>query len=85
MCHRQRGAIARVGSGMPLDKEVIREVSTTLERTQHMKQVKRRKLALDKITIATLTSTELRSAVGGAWPETGPTRCVGKCESSSFC
>jgi natural product precursor len=50
-----------------------------------MKQVKRSKLALDKITIATLSSTELRNVAGGALPATKQTHCGTECEATNFC
>ncbi len=45
-----------------------------------MKQVKRKKLTLDTITIATLGLKELSNVAGGALPETRQTHCGTQCE-----
>jgi len=50
-----------------------------------MKQVKRNKLALDKIIIATLSTKQLGNVAGGALPETRQTRCGTECEATNFC
>ena len=50
-----------------------------------MKRQSRKKLNLDKTTIATLSSKELRDAVGGALPPTKQTHCGTECEATNFC
>jgi natural product precursor len=50
-----------------------------------MKQVKRKKLALDKITIAALSVKELSHVAGGALPATRQTHCGTECEATNFC
>lgn len=47
-----------------------------------MKRQSRKKLTLDKTTIAILSSNELRNAAGGALPPTRVTQCGTECESS---
>ena len=50
-----------------------------------MKRQSRKKLNLDKTTIATLSSKELSNAVGGALPYTKHTECGTECEASNLC
>jgi natural product precursor len=50
-----------------------------------MKRQSRKKLTLDRTTIATLSSKELKDAVGGALPPTRETHCGTECEPTNFC
>lgn len=50
-----------------------------------VKQKMKKKLDLSKTTIAVLTTTEMRNAIGGALPETRNTRCGTQCEYSNSC
>ena len=50
-----------------------------------MKHLKRNKLALDKITIAIMSTKQLANAVGGALPITRETHCGTECEPTNGC
>jgi hypothetical protein len=68
-----------------LSRSPSRRHAPVVKGQEIMKRQSRKKLTLDRTTIATLSSKELKDAVGGALPPTRETHCGTECEPTNFC